>query len=90
MQRGFELARLTKRKCFTATDTMALNLFLRYYEPHFCNRCFVCSITVTREWRTLQFRFEFVTDNGSDSLRRLDFPKITMAFNDDLEKPLEQ
>ena len=48
-------------------------------------------LSITRDVRTWQFRFEFVTDNGSNSLRRLamgftSVACITKVFNDDLEK----
>ena len=50
-------------------------------------------VYISRERRTLQFGFEYVTDNGNDSLRRLDFTDmayITKTFKDDFEKPLKE
>ena len=50
-------------------------------------RCSICSIT--HELCTLKFRFDFVTDNGSNSLGFADVARITKAFKNYFEKPLE-
>ena len=47
-------------------------------------------VLLKRELRVLQFRFEFVTDSGSNSLGFIHVVCFPKAFKADSEKPLEQ